>query len=381
MINNYIQMINLFKYACSSLLIILIYSCREPFDYDLPASSIDALVVEGVVTDGPGPYDIKLSQAIPFNSDKQVIVKKAGVYVMDDLNNRFDFKEKNPGQYLSDSATFRGQLGRTYTLFIKTSDGLEYKSSPCLIEPESKIDSVYNFVNRDNYPYSFQIYMDLSFGSDQKMSTKLDAALSVENILDEWHFVYGPKYIITIDPNDSTKITRTLVPGEGARIDSSEVLVTYYTTSTLNFRPILKTNTDYVAGSKIIKIPVGAFQITEGSDSLNDSTSLSYGGNYILTVYASTISNVTFNYYYNLTSQISGNNTFFDPMPVNLVGNIKCTSDSTKAAYGLFQANSVVKKYVTITSSGTIRPTNGIPPLTRQTIFNSDTTGNSTGVK
>ena len=381
-------MINFFKYACFSLIIVFACSCREPFDYNLPDSVKNNLVVQGVITDGPGPYTIKLSQAVPFSSNKQVAVKKAVVYVMDDLNNQYDFKERSQGIYYSDSASFRGQLGRAYTLFINTKDGLEYKSTPCLIEPESKIDSIYGFketfllypagtMNNDNdiYASALHVYADISFGSDQRMSTKVDAALAVENVINEWHFIYAPKYIITIN-EDSTEIIRTLVPGEGLRIDSFQITNTFYTIKSLNFAPILKTNTDYVSGSKITKIPLGYIQLAMYTDSIDDSTSLTVGGNYILITYASTISNETFNYYYNLSNQIGGKNTFFEPTPVQLIGNIKCINDSTKAAYGLFQANSLVKKYVNISQSGSsynLQPINGIPPARRDSIVSSTT--------
>ena len=63
--------------------------------------------------------------------------------------------------------------------------------------------------------------------------------------------------------------------------------------------------------------------------------------NFILIINASTISNETFNYYYNLLTQISGENTFFEPMPVQLIGNIKCINNSRKVALGLFEASSV----------------------------------------
>jgi Domain of unknown function (DUF4249) len=368
-------MINYLKYGLFSFLIIFLFSCREPFDYNPPASDINTIVVEGVVTDAPGPYLIKLSQPVSFSSDNQVAVKKAEVYVMDEMNNRFDFKEKSGGLYYSDSALFRGQLGKSYTLFIKTIDGTKYKSSPCIIGPESKVDSVYDYINYDTYPYNLQIFADLSFGSSQRMSTKLEASISVQNILYEWHFIYAPRYIIIINA-DSTIITRVLVPGESIKIDSFLVTSTFYTTKALTFVPILKTNTNYAVGSKITKIPMGSLHETASLDTLNDSTSTFYGGNYILTISASTISNETYNYYYNLTTQISGNNTFFDPIPVDLVGNIKCTSDSTKAAFGLFQANSIANKYAFIRQSGSISPAQGIPPSVSDTTFYTiDTTG------
>jgi hypothetical protein len=379
-------MIKLFKYTFFIYFLFNVYSCREPFDYTQSDKNEKILVVDGTVTNDAGPYVIKLSQAVPFGKTNQVFVRNAKVYVTDDLNNKYDFTEKVVGQYFSDSASFRGEIGRVYTLFIQTAEGIKYKSNPCKIEEESKIDSIYgfnerfllyaagtNFNDEDVYANGLHVYADISYGSNQKISTRLDANLATEYRLIEWHFIYAPRYIITIDPNDSTHIIRTR--GDGyVKLDSFEIITTSYSLQLLNILPILRTNSNYKVGSKIRKIPVEYVYGDVFNGFIDDSTTYSTGGNWIFILKAFTVSNETYNYYYNLSNQIDGKNSFFEPIPIQLKGNIKCTSDSTQSVFGLFQANSVVKKYISVTNNGGLFhwiKTDRIPAATRDSIPSS----------
>jgi len=343
---------NFLKNICFLLLILVTSSCREKFDDNLTGSNINVLVVEGAINDGPGPYMVKLSQSVSFISEKHIEVKKAEVFVIDDLNNRYDFKEKPNGLYFSDSASFRGQMGRIYTLFINTTDSLNYKSTPCTIGQPSQIDSVYFTDESETY---FDIHTDISFKSDQRMSTKIDADLAVENII------------------DSMKIKIVHEPFGGITHKVTHYSITYYTINPISFIPVLKTNTDYVSGSKIKNIPLYKFYYpvirtdTTKIDSMHLIAHTS-GLNNIFIIKASTISNETFNYYYNLSTQIKGENTFFEPIPVQLTGNIKCINNSKKTAYGLFQANALVKKYYSFTENG-LNEISGIPLRTRDTVI------------
>ncbi len=350
------------RYAFLIYIIVFEVSCREPFDYSLPGSDQKVLVVDGLVTNDFGPYMITLSQAVPYGKNNQLPVKKAHVYVVDDSNKSYIFTEKSFGQYISDSASFKGEIGRTYTLYIQTADGLEYRSNPCKIEPESKIDSVYGFNEQfllypagtqdnsdDIYADGLHIYTDISYSANQKMNTMLDAIIATPYTMTEWHFIYKIHYNITFN-KDSTVIIRT--PDGYVKTDSFEIITTSYNTQILNSLPIIKTNSDYSSGSKINKIPIGYFNGTPYSETINDSTFYSEGGNWVLLMKAYTISNETFNYFYNLTHQIDGSNNFFEPIPVQLKGNITCTSDSSILVFGLFQANSIVKKYIGIVNNG-----------------------------
>jgi hypothetical protein len=340
-------MTNFLKYACFSSLIFCSFSCRETFDDSIPNSEANVLVVDGTINDGPGPYTIRLSRSVSFNSDNQVEVNKAEVYVMDDLNKRYDFIEKSSGLYLSDSSGFRGQMGKNYTLYVNTNDSLRYKSTPCTIGPPSIIDSVYSISEQSKV----HIYADISFRSDIRMSTKIDASIAIGSQIDTQQYL--PHYFYF-----------------KLEYDTVHIYTSHYTLIPLNIEPVLKTNTDYIAGSKIKNVPLFYLNYpmskrdTVEIDSLNRII-YSRGFDFIIVINASTLSNETFNYYYNLINQSGGKNSFFEPVPVQLTGNIKCINNSTKAAYGLFQANAIVKRYYRIDKYIMMEEVNGIPPLTR----------------
>jgi hypothetical protein len=344
-------MISFFKSAFFFSTIILICSCRETFDDKLPNSDINTLVVEGVINDGPGPYRVTLSRSVTLNSDKLVVVNNAEVYVLDDLNNRYDFKERTSGSYFSDVASFRGQMGRFYTLCINTSDSMKYRSTPCTIGPPSTIDSVYGY---EETLYNLQINADISFKSNQRMSTKIDASIALETKIDSIWLLEGNELCF----NDTCFIN----------YDTSRIITKYYTTRSLSNVPIIKTNTDYVAGSKIKNIPLFDFYYpskkidTVVIDSMNFIV-ISRSLEFILVINASTISNETYNYYSDLFAQVGGKNTFFEPVPIQLIGNIKCINNNSKAAYGLFEANALTNKYFRI-EQNSLYEVSGIPSAT-----------------
>jgi hypothetical protein len=326
----------------------MLISCREKLDDNLNYSDEDVLVVEGEINDLPGPYSIKLTKSVSFNSNEKVNVNNAEVYVTDNLNNRYDFKETYPGIYFSISTEFQGKTGGTYTLHINTNDGLKYESTPCTIGLPCRVDSIY----RSSYSeYGLQVSGNISFASDQNVSLKIDAEIATENVIDS---IYLPTYVSVHD--------------------EYHYFTKYYTTKHLNSNPVLKTNTDYVKGSSIKNLPLFNYNFqllqeqTKTYDDLN-IVRLSSGKKNILIINVSTISNDAFNFYNNLLAQTGGRDVFFEPLPVQLKGNISCINDNSKKVYGLFQANSVVKNYYKVDNERFfLTRVNGIPPITHDSL-------------
>ena len=375
-------------------LVTLVYClecCKDPFEIPVSKANQNILVVQGTISDDSGPYIVSLSQAVPFGDQKNIVVKKAQVYVMDDLMNRYDFKDNSNGSYISDKASFKGDIDRTYTLFITTSDGFEYKSAPCKIGPPSTIDSLYGFnemylvspaesnnTGIDQYTDAFHAYTDLSFNSNQKINTRLDVFLSSLVTVATTYYLFDTIYSFKIDPKDTTRVIKVF---QGlAKIDSFQIVETSYSTGILNPYPILKTTSNYVKGSKLTKIPLSYVSGTTSSNQTIDTdkagdtlstTNVTYGGTWVLFVKAFSISDETFNYYYSLANQVEGKNSFFEPIPIQLKGNITCITDATKLVLGLFQANSSVKKYIKVSWNGNSYrwyPANGIPAPTRDSL-------------
>ena len=53
-------------------------------------------------------------------------------------------------------------------------------------------------------------------------------------------------------------------------------------------------------------------------------------------------------YYSDVEEQLSAPSRIYDPIPQQIVGNLTCTNDPSKAVLGLFEATSVSSKYYSI---------------------------------
>ena len=105
------------------------------------------LVVEGLITDQPVVNTIKLSKSIPLGT-KSTANPLSGciVSISDDLGNTYQLSETDSGNYVTDPALFKGEIGRKYSLHIKTNTlnhNYNYESLPVEMKPVPPIDSVY----------------------------------------------------------------------------------------------------------------------------------------------------------------------------------------------------------------------------------------------
>ncbi len=136
------------SYSVLTLLLILASGCITQF---VPETKEDPnlLVVEGLITDQPESYKIKLSRSMPLgDASTPRPLSNCTVTVTDNFGNTFNFWETpTNGTYASDSSVFQGVVGRKYTLHISTNsstvNGYSYTSAPVEMNPVPQIDSLY----------------------------------------------------------------------------------------------------------------------------------------------------------------------------------------------------------------------------------------------
>jgi len=133
-------------------------SCVDPIDVGHLFQPL--LVVEGLITDQPGPYIIKISRAIPillvdqYKLDQPRFETGAIVAIEDDQGNSETLVEKSPGNYYTSS--LQGTIGRTYTLSITTRDGYTYQSAGEKMLPVGAFANLrYTFVQNEPPPPLF----------------------------------------------------------------------------------------------------------------------------------------------------------------------------------------------------------------------------------
>jgi len=134
-------------YIILSSVLMLAGSCVTKFIPEVNEAQ-ELLVVEGLITDQPGVNTIKISKSVPL--DQRYTFKplrKCDVAISDDAGNLYDLTETSDGTYVTDSAQFRGVVGRRYQLRIKVNDVSfsfgSYESNPMEMKAVPPIDSVY----------------------------------------------------------------------------------------------------------------------------------------------------------------------------------------------------------------------------------------------
>lgn len=101
------------------------------------------LVVEGTVTNNPGPYLIKISKSFPLGQKSaSQAVTGCIVTITDDLGGSYSLTPASAGNYYT-LPDFRGIIGRKYSLHIQTPDRLTYESYPMELKAVPPVDSIY----------------------------------------------------------------------------------------------------------------------------------------------------------------------------------------------------------------------------------------------
>lgn len=120
----------------------LVQGCITLYNTDIDEFK-DLLVVQGIITDTPGPDTIKLFRSLPLGKKGDArAVRGCTVSVSDNLGNRTFLTEILPGNYITPHG-FRGVPGRSYTLFITDPDNVSYRSDASEMKPVPEIDSLY----------------------------------------------------------------------------------------------------------------------------------------------------------------------------------------------------------------------------------------------
>jgi len=98
------------------------WSCQEVIHVDLN-QALPTLIIDGSVSDQPGPYQVVLSQTGSFEQDSIFPpVSGAVVIITDNARNSDTLVEINPGTYRT--IRLQGVPGRTYTLTVKSNNAV-----------------------------------------------------------------------------------------------------------------------------------------------------------------------------------------------------------------------------------------------------------------
>lgn len=310
----------------------MVPSCIDPVYFD-KNENLKSLVVDGLITNEPGPYMVSLVRTTEYNSYYVYPEKVEGarIIISDDIGNSEMLTESYiPGIYKTDPEGIRGIPGRYYKIEIETPDGGRYESRPELLCTVPGIDTVY--YERQQYQEldendmvqtfdGFQIYYDTGDPENEKNYYMCTWIGTHEVHTQPWNYIdWGYRVSAPKDCCATCWITE-----RSGKLDVFD--------------------DTFLNGNQIKKRPVTFVRIINGNGSRH------YRGKYHVAVKQLSLSKEAYKYWSSIEEQINSSGSIFEPPPAAIIGNISKVGDSKEPVFGYFGASAISTGSVFIPAS------------------------------
>jgi hypothetical protein len=288
----------------------LLASCVDLFDAGLNTNK-RKLVVDGEITNKPGPYFVTLQQSSPFGTSEFAPPPfNATVIITDNAGNSETLTDKGNGKF--EANIIQGVIGRAYTLEVRIGDKRIYRSTPQTIKRPVKVEKIYT----EYVPYNFtpEVY---SGGEFHVYLDTQDPATTGDYY--RWNYTNYEKLDYckeTILVNDAGRIYNQFNCCEPCWA--------------INYCPgcIYLGSDQFNNGKKIKRQFIGKFPYNSISP-------------VFLQIEQKAITKENYFYWREIDGQINNSGGIFDTPPNNIQGNITSISDPTEQVLGFFAASGV----------------------------------------
>jgi hypothetical protein len=291
---------------------LLLTTCVREVDFQANGADRTLLVVNGALTNLPGPQTLKLTR--PGNYAKQVFesVFGAEVALFDEFGNRFDYHEVVAPDGLSSryELDFQGQPGQAYRLEIRLASGELYRTQPQVMPEPVLIDSLVirpelqqlvtpaGVTIEDAYAVAYAYSQVPAAGSDKFVRWDGEGVYIFNELPKIWDpFGVQKQCFITNRISDQT------VPLADLQT---------YAPGALLFEAAGKRRIDY------------AFE-----------------HRFCFVVYQRTIDRAAYEYWSKINQLLAANGTIFDAPPASVAGNVVNVDEGGRPALGFFEVAAV----------------------------------------
>lgn len=340
------------KKAINTIILLLFFSCVDRLSNEPSIENQEQIVVDGLLTDEPGPHTVRIFRSYNFYSNLQakipIPLSEIGIY--DNLGNKEQLTSVEPGVYQT-SSDFRGVVGRTYMIKFTDLKGNRYESIPDKLNPNGHLDSLY---------YTFQSYRPLVGPTQYSFKVLVDAK-AIDSDISYYRWRYQGTYKIRTYPEHRRKVSfnnfnitfpdpppcanATLEPFS---IDKCECCFCWVT---------LNEDKPFVSGTKKqITSRLGTFELVD-----IPVEKFVFGDKFRLEVKQMSLSKTAYEFWDAIQKQIEGASSLFQPPGSTPPGNI-ISLDKEIVVDGIFYAASVETKVKYITSFDVRKYINLPPP-------------------
>lgn len=298
----------------------LVYRCEDRFTPDLGDNYTNNLVVEGRITNMPGPYTIKLSSSTVPDNLGYAPLPGYQVMVSDNEGNTAMFPEIKTGVYQSDSGGFQGVVGRKYKIDITATNGKTYTSSWETLNPPVGIDTVYarlEYKPTDEFPTDlagYQFYIDTKPAYNDSTYLMWDLKATYQ---------YQSDFVI-----------RFIYDGELRTWTDFDSLRTCWRTK--DILEVFVYGTDILKESRLRVFALHYVPVTLRDLSIR----------YSLLTTQLTISREAYTYWSSVKDQHSGQDELYTRQPYQLKGNVFNPQDPQEVVLGYFMAAGEVRNRI-----------------------------------
>lgn len=283
---------------------ILLINCTEPIGFD-PRTDAEYLIVDGFISNGTGPYEVYLGRSASYssalNGGNEQPITGAELWIRDDSGDHVDLHESEKGVYATPEA-FLGEIGKSYSLHIKTPDGREYQSIPeTLLAPDEISGAHYEFVVLKT------LILNGNITRTYGVRFYLDSEFEVSDSYHRWDW-------------EATYIKRTtLYPEDSALRDDSLLEFCYVDERSLD-QVNIQGQTTGVQGRLIAE----------------NEIDFRFNYKYSMNLLQYTMTREAYDYWKLIQDQKENTGSVFDTPPANVLGNIVNVTGSEEIVLGRF---------------------------------------------
>lgn len=302
------------------ILTFFVNGCVE--EIDLKTITFEsALVVEAILTNELKHHEITLSRTFSFEEGKPSTETDASVYIIDNLENTYNFTEINSGKYRS-TEEFAALPNHEYQLVIKTNDGKTYQTVATPLTQITPMGDLYPSLEIDNNANpGISIYVDTFDPTGNSKYYRYEYEETYKIVAPFW----SPRdFVIT---NDSYPWAHEL------QLKTTEQQTCY---NSVKSNTIIQTQTTNLSEDKVSKFTVR--YIPKNNPIISHRYSI-FVKQYVQSLEAHT-------YYKTLNKFAGSTNVFSQTQPGFIYGNIVSVEDKNEKVIGIFEVSSVSSKRI-----------------------------------